>query len=147
MQRLSWLKQNVPGCEQAYLALTAPQFGVRDTRRIVGEHVLTEKEMASGRVFRDHVGFVREGKSVPYRSLVPLEVDNLLIGGRSISQAHDAVESTRAIPPCIVTGFAAGVAAALAADLGVVPRKLDVDRLQQRLRAFGVLFPPGEWQS
>ena len=147
MERLQWLKANADGCENAYLALSAPQFGVRDTRLIRGEHVVTEEEMATGMVFRDHIGFVREGKSVPYRSLVPLGVDNLLVGGRCISQDHNAVETTRAIPPCMVTGLAAGVAAALAASEGTVPRRLDVDQLQARLRGMGVLFPPGEWSG
>lgn len=145
MEKLLWLKANVPGCQNAYLALTAPQFGVRDTRRILGEYELREAEMAAGVVHRDHIGFVREGKSVPYRSLVPVEIDNLLVGGRPIAQDYASVETTRAIPPCLVTGLAAGVAAAVSSSDGVVPRRLDVDHLQDRLRDMGVIFPPGAW--
>ena len=146
MKKLEWLKENVPGCERAYIALTAPLFGVRDTRRIRGEYTLRESEMASGMVHRDHIGFVREGKSVPYRSLVPLGVDNLLVAGRAIAQEYQAVETTRAIPPCMVTGLAAGAAAALSSSDDIAPRDLDIDRLQSRLREMGVIFPPGEWQ-
>ena len=147
MEKLQWLRQNAAGCESAYLALTAPQLAVQSTRLVRGEHVVTDAEMATGMVFRDHIGFVCEGKSVPYRALVPLGVENLLVGGRCISQDHDAVETTSSVPSSMVTGFVAGVAAALAHSAAVTPRSLDMGRLHDRLRDHGVLFPPGEWRS
>jgi hypothetical protein len=144
MERLRWLRENVPGCEEAYFSYSAPQLGVRETRLIQGEYILTGDELQAGKVFPDHIGFIKEGKSVPYRALVPLEIDGLLIAGRPISQDHSAVEATRSIPPCFVTGFAAGAAAAQAVRTGRAPRELDVPRLQQRLRAAGVVFPPDD---
>lgn len=142
MERLEWLRKNVPGCQNAYLSFTAPQLGVRESRFIQGEYVLTGPELQSGVVFEDHIGFIKEGKSVPYRALVPQVADNLLIAGRPISQDHSAVEATRSIPPCFVTGFAAGVAAAQAAATGIAPRRLDVADLQTALKRNGVLFAP-----
>ena len=142
MERLEWLRKNVPGCQNAYLSFTAPQLGVRESRFIQGEYVLTGPELQSGVVFEDHIGFIKEGKSVPYRALVPQGADNLLIAGRPISQDHSAVEATRSIPPCFVTGFAAGVAAAQAAATGIAPRRLDVADLQTALKRNGVLFAP-----
>lgn len=143
MERLQWLRANVPGCENAYLSFTAPQLGVRESRFVQGEYVLTGPELQSGVVFEDHIGFIKEGKSVPYRALVPQGVENLLIAGRPISQDHSAVEATRSIPPCFVTGFAAGVAAAQAVEAGVTPRELDLEGLLGALKGYGVLFPPG----
>jgi hypothetical protein len=76
--------------------------------------------------------------SVPYGSLVPQEIDGLLVAGRCMSAQQDAMVQLRLIPVCFATGQAAGTAAALAVDEGVAPRALDVARLQRELIAQGV---------
>ena len=150
VERLEWMRENIPGCEKAYFSYCAPQLGVRDTRRIQGVYVLRGAEMQAGIVLDDHIGFIKEGKSVPYRALVPTgepgngrpAVDGLLVAGRPISQDYASVEATRSIPPCFVTGFAAGVAAALSVQSQVAPRELSIMPLQTRLKDHGVIFPP-----
>lgn len=80
---------------------------------------------------------------IPYRSLVPQKVEGLLVAGRSISQTHDADKWTRLMPCCMEIGQAAGTAAAVAADQGVVPRAVSVRRVQEALARQGVpIFDP-----
>jgi len=141
-QRLAFIRENIPGCEKAYISFTAPQLGVRESRLVQGEYIVRGDELQAGLILPDHIGFIKEGKSIPYRALVPLQVDGLLVAGRPISQDHSAVEATRTIPPCFVTGHAAGVAAAQAIDENVPPRHIDVPCLQAKLKAAGEVFPP-----
>jgi hypothetical protein len=138
---VEWAKANRPGCESAHLALTSPQLGLRETRRIVGDYVMTKEDWEAETEFSDHIGYAYEGKSVPYRSLVPQGVENLLVAGRCISTDHKTQGPMRIIPPCMVTGHAAGEAAAQAVSEGTTPRALDVGRLQGRLKGLGVAFP------
>ena len=138
---VEWARANRPGCEDAHLSLTSPQLGLRETRRIVGETTMTEADWESETVFDDHVGFAYTGKSVPYGSLVPQGVDNLLVAGRCISTDHKTQGPMRIIPPCMVTGHAAGEAAAISVAAGSTPRTLDVAELQSRLQRQGVPFP------
>jgi hypothetical protein len=90
---------------------------------IVGEYTLTRDDEVGGRRFGDAVA--SSLFDIPYRCLIPKGVDNLLVGGRCISTTHEAQGPIRNIPPCMVTGQAAGAAAALAAKRGIQPRKLD----------------------
>ena len=78
---------------------------------------------------------------MPYRSLVPQGVENLLVAGRCVSTDHTTQGPMRIIPPCMVTGHAAGEAAAQAVNDGATPRELNVEGLQSRLRGLGVAFP------
>ena len=141
-ERLDFIRRNIPGCEKAYISFTAPQLGVRESRLVQGEYIVRGDELQAGLILPDHIGFIKEGKSIPYRALVPLEIEGLLVAGRPISQDHSAVEATRTIPPCFVTGHAAGVAAAQAVAEDVPPRHIDVSRLQAKLKAAGEVFPP-----
>jgi hypothetical protein len=75
---------------------------------------------------------------VPYRSLVPKKIDNLLVAGRCFSGTHEALASARPMPSCMAMGEAAGTAAALCADQGVAPRELDAGLLRKTLIAQGV---------
>ncbi len=140
-----FLIQNMPGFSQAFFADAAPQLGVRETRRVQGEYVLTGEDVLSAARFDDAVAvgawpqeFHVEGKGtswvwlepdafyqVPYRSLLAREVDNLLVAGRCMSATHQALASSRVIAPSMAQGEAAGVAAALAAARGVAPKALD----------------------
>ena len=81
----------------------------------------------------------RDYYEIPYRCLVPREVENLLVAGRPISATHEGAASARVIPPCYATGQAAGTAAALCAREGITPRALHGVRLRQALREQGAL--------
>jgi hypothetical protein len=135
-----WAKQNMPGCEEAYISMTSPQLGVRETRRIVGEYRLSKADWDAKTIFPDHIGFAYVDKSIPYRAILPQKVGNLLVAGRCISFDRDVLDPMRLIPPCMVTGYAAGIAAALSVQDDIPPRELDVAKLQSSLKRNGVLF-------
>ena len=151
LQKKAWAiaefrRKSMPGYENSYLLETACQLGVRETRRLVGEYMLTLDDVHHQRAFPDVVcksgAFFHRGVSydIPYRCLVPKRVDNLLVAGRCISVDTRAQECIRVIPPCWATGQAAGTAAAMSVKKGVPPRRLDVKTLQDRLRTHGVIL-------
>jgi hypothetical protein len=132
----------------ARLVETATAIGVRETRRIKGLYTISEEDILSGRAqfdsiavssnpvpgyygerrFFDHLGF-----EVPYRSLVPLGIDNLLLSGRCISACQPAFQSARSMAPNMAISQASGTAAALCVQNGCRPADLDVTALQHRL--------------
>lgn len=132
---LGYLRENMPGMEDAYLLDTSSQVGVRETRRIDGEYVLTREDEVKGRRFEDAIA--SSLFDIPYRCLIPRKVDNLLVGGRCISTTHEAQGPIRNIPPCMITGQAAGVAAALAVKKNLPPRKLNPKTVIDALMAQG----------
>ncbi|MGA2264266.1 MAG: FAD-dependent oxidoreductase [Acidobacteriota bacterium] len=138
------------GQESIYLSQTATTIGVRETRRIIGEYVVTEKDAIEGTHFPDVIAissnpmpeyhgqryfFKHEGFDIPYRSLVPKKVDGLVLSGRCISCEQGPFQSARSMAPAMAVGHASGCAAALAATQGVPPRKLDVKELQKLLKS------------
>jgi ribulose 1,5-bisphosphate synthetase/thiazole synthase len=131
MRVLEFHRKNVPGFEGAFVVEFAPQFGIRVTRRVAGEYVLSSEEVRGGARFDDVV--VRSIYDVPYGVLLPKGVENLLVAGRCISTSK-GMDELRLIAPCIATGEAAGVAAALAVERGVSPRDLDIGELQAALK-------------
>jgi len=133
---LNFARKHLPGFERAQLVDTAPQLGVRQTRLLRGEYVLTKHDVLSGRWFADRVGRGRD-YYYPYRTLLPLGVENLLVAGRCYSATSEAQKMSREIPPMMVIGEAAGVAAALALGERTTPRQIDVCQLQELLRAQG----------
>lgn len=152
-----FLREHVPGYEQAVLVSTSPAIGVRESRRILGEVVLTADDVLGGRSFPDqiarcgapieehHAGtdtrwvYLEEGATygIPYRALLPREVDGLVVAGRCFSATHDAHASARSMATCMAMGQAAGTAATLAAGAGTTPRELDAQALRERLRGDG----------
>jgi len=128
---LEHVRSRMPGMEGAFLLDTSSQVGVRETRRIEGEYTLTKEDEVVGRRFEDAVA--SSLFDIPYRCLVPKKVGNLLVGGRCISTTHEAQGPIRNIPPCMVTGQVAGVAAALAVKKRVKPRELDPRELREAL--------------
>ena len=140
---LAFARANLPGFERAQLVDTAPQLGVRQSRLLRGEYVLTRQDVLSGRWFADRIGRGRD-YYYPYRCLLPREVEHLLVAGRCFSSTPDAQKISREIPPMMVVGQAAGVAAALAVREGVTPRQVDVSCLQAALRAQGAILGPEE---
>lgn len=144
----------IPGFEKCYLITTAAQVGVRETRRVVGEYVLTKEDCIDGRKFADSIShgaypidihdpkggphwfqFIKDGESygIPYRCCVPKSIDQLLIAGRAISMTHEALGSVRNQATVMGIGHGVGTAAALAARQGRRPRDLDVNELRQLL--------------
>jgi hypothetical protein len=138
----------LPGFEQCYLLSVAPMVGVRSSRRIIGEYVLTEEDVLAGRRFDDAVArnnwppdvhapgeeddLVLKDKvghldyvEVPYRCLLPLGIENLLVAGRCISATFEAQAAIRISRTCQALGQAAGTAAAMAARGEIKPRDLD----------------------
>lgn len=153
-----YLKKNVPGFENSYVLNSASTLGVRESRRIQGEYVLNEADLRAGRRFEDvvvhHANFYFDvhgmksggqdsvepvkGYDIPYRSLVPQKVENLLVVGRCISGTHLAHASYRVMNIAMAIGQAGGVAGALAAANGISPRALDPHLIQQALTRMGV---------
>jgi glycine/D-amino acid oxidase-like deaminating enzyme len=137
MRVLAFVREHLPGFAQAYILDAAPQVGVRQTRLLEGEYVVTKEDIVEGRRFPDVVARGRDYHT-PYRSLIPRHVDGLLVAGRCYSATPEAQRISREIPPLMVMGEAAGMAAALSLSAGVPPRRLDVPTLQRRLQAVGV---------
>lgn len=133
-------KERFPAGKGALIKQMCSQAGIRETRRIRGEYVLTADDILSLRRFDDVVTkspvFWEYSHvfDVPYRSLIPVGVRGLLVAGRCISATRQAADATRIISTCIGMGQAAGTAAALAARNCQDPRDLDIGELQSRLR-------------
>jgi FAD dependent oxidoreductase len=150
-------RKYIPGYENSYLALTAQSVGIRDSRRIVCDYTITQADVLAGRDFEDGIGRYgslmdvhdKSGKKslaltevggkgwfhIPYRAMLPKGTKNLIVAGRCISSDYDAQGSVRSQAACMVTGQAAGTAAALAVRGNVDPRGIDVSKLQEVLRS------------
>jgi len=135
-------RANVPGCRDMVLVESSSQLGVRETRRAVGDHIYTNEEMNGHVKFDDCIGRFGEPDSyfeIPYGSIYSKDVENLWVAGRCISTDHEAQGFVRIIPACILTGEAAGTAAALSTKNGCCPaRELDVELLVDELISHGV---------
>ena len=150
------LRERIPGFEEAQIGQIAPVLGVRESRHVKGETLLTGAEVIEGRRFEDSIAAdcsaldIHEPKGgdvdfrglpayeIPYRALLPLRPEQLLVAGRCISADHDAHARTRNMPACMATGQAAGIAAALAVERGQRVRALPVREIQKALRALGM---------
>ena len=164
---LRFLRAQVPGFENAYLLDIAPQLGIRETRRLVAEHMLSGAEVIGCADFEDAIGVngwpleqhvagdvvwswppipgSRGYNQLPWRMLVPRadgagDVDNLLVAGRCAGMTHDGQSAARVSGGCFVMGQAAGTGAALALALGGNVRALDVRELQRLLRTDGAFI-------
>lgn len=153
MELSRMLVKYIPGFEKAYVYWTPNALGVRYTRVIRCEYDLTVEEIVNGTRFDDEVflyGFhdcaprimIKDAKyfGMPYRALLPVKVDNLLVAGRLITSTWEAHMSTRNTVSCMAQGEAAGTAAALCAVEGVTPRQLDRALLHRTLADHGVYF-------
>lgn len=157
-----FLRNNVPGYQCCYIKSIASTLGVRESRRVMGEYVLQDDDLRQGRKFEDVVvhnanfvvdihnptgGGQAEGLAevvkpydIPYRCLIPVEMDGLLLCGRCISGTHRAHASYRIMTVCMATGEAAGIAAALSAQQDVQPRMLPAKVVQDALIQKGVVL-------
>ena len=154
--------KKIPKFRNIRLLQTAPSLGVRESRRIIGDYVLNLEDLEAGRRFEDAITFgefhvdIHEPApgagvltkhrakikpyEIPYRCLLPRDLENILTAGRCISGTHEAHASYRVTGTCAGTGQAAGVAAAMAVKQSKSPREIDVRALNQRLRKLGVGF-------
>jgi len=181
-QLVNFYRKYVVGFENCWLSYTAPILGIRESRRIIGEYVLTAEDLVLARKFPDaiardthgfdihnpvsHLPHIKHTKlskpkepavcfpdkeggyraylkpgeyyEIPYRCLVPLKVENLLVAGRCISADFEAQSGTRLIMTCLTMGQAAGTAAALAIKKKTTPRNLDINLLRETLIKQGV---------
>jgi hypothetical protein len=147
-RRAVWEKvkalQQRPGHEQVFLLDTASQLGIRASRTLKGLVEPTYQDAMDGKRHPDVVGvggsdFLGElACQIPYGALVPVKVDNLLAAGRCIAADNLMLNYMRLIGPCLVSGQAAGAAAALAIKGKVRPRDVDVAQLQALLKKQGV---------
>jgi FAD dependent oxidoreductase len=135
------VRAKLPGFADCYVIDVAPQTGVRQTRMLQGEYVVTKSDIIDRVHFADSVARGRDYYT-PYRALVPREIDQLLVAGRHYSATPQAQKISREIPPCMAMGEAAGIAAAMALSAGTTVRNIDVAELQHRLRAKGA--DPGD---
>jgi hypothetical protein len=152
---ISWefLKKNIPGFEKSFIMQTSPQLGTQGGRRIIGEYLLTEKDMASDEVFEDTIAVFANNDNgeisarhptmcIPYRTMVPrTSIEGLLVACRAYSTADSINHHFNIIPHCICLGQAAGTAAALAINEGVSVRKVNYKALHDNLVKQGVLLP------
>ena len=159
---MNFFRKYVPGCKDVRLRASASVLGIRESRHILGEYLLKAEELIAGEVPEDSILLasnsvdVHGGGSganstryttinadwygVPYRSLVPLEIEGLLVAGRCLSATSDAAGAVRVMPPAMATGQAAGVAAALCLRGNVAPRRLDSADLRAELLRQGVFL-------
>ncbi|MBM7621211.1 hypothetical protein JOC95_003084 [Bacillus tianshenii] len=148
-----FLKENIRGFEQCSLLSTSQYIGVRETRRIIGDYILTEEDVVEGRKFEDVIACCgapvedhQPGNGtrwayvkgdgiyhIPYRALVPKLLDNLLVAGRCLSATHGAHASARNSAQCMAMGHAAGIAAAISIAENKAFHSIDVDSLKKRL--------------
>jgi hypothetical protein len=144
MKEVDRLRAEVPQFRNAHLCDVATQLGITESRRLVGEYVLRREDM--DHPIDDAIGitghWTRYGARywIPYRSLLVRELDNLLAAGRCISVDHRTHHATKEIPACMVTGQAAGTAAALAVQAGIGPKHVDVTALRDALRRAGAIL-------
>jgi hypothetical protein len=159
MQLLRFFRERVPGFENARIAATGTQVGIRESRRIVGRYTLTAEDILQGKTFADAVARsaypidihnpsgsgtttyrLPPGSSyeIPYRCLVPVNREQLLVAGRCISTTHEALASTRLTPTVMTLGQAAGTAAALANQRNVNVSAVDGETLRRVLIDDGV---------
>jgi hypothetical protein len=161
---VQWLRQHVSGCEDCRLVATASQLAIRESRRILGDYILTKEDVLSARKFPD--GIARgcfpldihdltssegddnpmsalpcgEYYEIPYRCLLPRGIEGLLTAGRCISGTHEAHGSYRVMATCMAIGEAAGTAAAMAVQNGCTPRQLDAAIVRRALAEQGTVL-------
>ncbi|MBP5719608.1 MAG: FAD-dependent oxidoreductase [Bacteroidales bacterium] len=161
-EMMNFFHKYVPGCENATIKSSASTMGIRESRHVLGEYVLTAEDLLQGVVPDDSIllasnsvdvhgrngANTTEYKTVengqwyglPLRCLVPRDIDGLLVAGRAISATSDAAGAVRVMPPCMAMGHAAGIAAAIAALGRTSPRNVDAAEVRSRLRNEGAFL-------
>ncbi len=161
LELLDFLKGNFELFKTCYLINSAPCIGVRESRRVIGEYMMTADDVLSCRKFKD--GIARgnypidihnptgtgttlralptdEYYTVPLKALIPKGAKNLLVAGRCISVTHEAQASIRIMPIVCCIGEGAGVAAAMALSTGKNINEVDIKLVQQKLKKYDALY-------
>jgi hypothetical protein len=153
LEYIRFLRDRVPGYDHAELAAFGTQIGIRETRRIIGDYVLSREDVLCARQFDDQVGlcgapieehgsggvtrweYLPDGECVgiPYRTLLPQKLENVFVAGRCFSATHDAHASVRSMAQCMAMGHAAGSAASLCVRQNTDSRSLAFGVLRDRL--------------
>ena len=158
----SFLKENAPGFENAYIVDLPPQLGIRETRRVTGHYQLSREDVLNCASFDDTIGVngwpieahvagdvkwewpdipgSRGYNHLPYRMLLPQRVNNLLMAGRCASMTHEGQSAARVSGACFVMGEAAATGAHLAIASGKAPADIDIDKLQETLERNGAFL-------
>lgn len=163
-EMIPFLREYAPGYEDCYLVTSASNVGVRETRHFKGLYTVTAEDILEARVFDDWIaarnyfnfdihslkgpGLDENGAqkhfhskgvyTIPYRACVPVRIDSLLLSGRNISGTHKAHSNYRVMPICLNIGQGVGTAAAIAAGENILPRNVDVKKVQALLGKAGV---------
>jgi len=154
---VTYLVNYVPGFEKAHFTKTAPFLGIRETRRIVGRYVMTQEDVLACRHFDDAIAVASypidihrpaddgctliwcgDCYDIPYRSLIPTKVSNLIVAGRSISATHEAMGAIRVMATCMAMGEGAGRAAKISVRGNRTPAEIDVEELRRQQLEHGV---------
>lgn len=160
-RQVRFFRDYVPGFEQAHMVASGEQLGIRETRRIQGDYVLTAEDFMEARSFEDDIArnayyidihlanskgsmtftHLPPGKShgVPYRVLLPIGLDNMWVPGRAASSDRAVQGSLRVMPNCFAMGQASGTAAAMALKTSATSRGVSVSRLRE------LLLEQGAW--
>lgn len=159
---IAFLRKYVRGYRHCYLLSTAELIGIRETRHIAGEYVLSKENVYNARSFDDRVvkdayfnfdvhnvdgagldktgmqkKYVqKKGYDIPYRSLLPKKTENLILAGRCISGTHMAHSNYRAMPICFAMGAAAGAACSISVSENTPLKELDVKSVQKEIKLF-----------
>jgi hypothetical protein len=153
-----FLKKNIPGFEESFINDSGSCIGIRESRRLIGEYVLTKEDVLNGGAFPDAIALnggrisihgadgkqtwipLKHPYQVPYRCLQAKANDNLLVAGRCLSADHVAQGSMRNVSSSFATGQAAGTAAALSVVKQIKPKHLDIKLLQKALINQGAIL-------
>jgi hypothetical protein len=142
------LRKYTPGFRHSRLRSFNSSLGTRESRKIIGEYVLTEHDVKNEARFDDSEFLDAHGVvimpttgryiQVPYRIILPQKVENLLVAGRCVSADRTAFAATRQMMCCTVTGQGAGIAAAVSLKENATCRQVDVSKIQKTLERQGV---------
>lgn len=153
MLAMNALRKYTPGFKKARIRTIGASLGTRESRKIIAEYNITENDVKNQARFEDSIGIFPEfidgygiaimpttGRyfQVPYRIIVPLNVENLLVAGRCVGGDKISHAATRQMMCCTVTGQGAGVAAAQSIKDNVFCRNIDISKVQQILKNTGV---------
>lgn len=163
LEFVRFLREQVPGYENAELSSFGSQIGAPETRRIRGDYQITREDVLNARQFDDQISMFGSiaaerfrdlsmaGEAapeevltvgIPMRALMPADATNLIVAGRCFSTSHDAQASARSMGQCMAMGHAAGVAAAMSAEKATDPRDLGAAVVRDRLRVQGAVLDP-----
>lgn len=160
-----FLKKYIPGFEKSYILRTPSQIGIRETRHIIGDYIMTKEDVLNLKRFDDSIalsGFPMDihspsenslelveqgddlGYEIPMRSLLPKDIEGLIVSGRCISATHEAAASLRVTPTVMAIGEAAGILAAFSVQNNISPREVRYQSVQEQLLKQNQVFKRGQ---